>query len=271
MTPASSLRVVVVTYHPGSVLTGLLDSLPAACSTAYEVVLADNGGTPDVPGATRLPLPDNVGYGRGANAGAAGFMGEWLLVSNQDVVFEPGSIDTLLDAAKRWPAGGVFGPLIRTPTGEVYPSARALPSIGRGLGHAVFGWWHPDNRWTRAYRQEGGPPVERTCGWVSGACMLIRRSAFEAIGGFDPAYFMFFEDTDLCARLGGDGTGCVYVPAAVVHHEEGQARAKHPRWMLREHHKSAYQYLSRRYPYLAPFLAAGLFARYLILIALGRT
>jgi len=272
-TPGSDpvLRIVVVTYHPGPALTSLLASLPAATSAPYDVVLADNGGTPDVPGTTRLALPTNVGYGRGANAGAAGFGGDWLLVVNQDVIFESGSIDALLDAGPRWPRADVFGPLIRTSTGEVYPSARQLPSIGRGLGHAALGWWRPDNRWTRAYRQEDAAAGERTCGWLSGACMLVRRAAFESVRGFDPAYFMFFEDTDLCRRLGQDGTGCVYVPTAVVHHEEGQARARHPRWMLREHHKSAFRYLSRQYPWLAPVLAVGLTARYLLLVALGRT
>ncbi|HVU93028.1 MAG TPA: glycosyltransferase, partial [Jatrophihabitans sp.] len=107
------LRVVVVTYHPGAALTALLDSLPAACAAPYEVVLADNGGTPDVPGVRRVPTGGNVGYGRGANAGAAGSPAPWLLVLNQDVVFEPGGVDRMLAAAQRWPDGAVFGPLIR--------------------------------------------------------------------------------------------------------------------------------------------------------------
>lgn len=267
---APVLRVVVVTYHPGAALGALLASLPGACSVPYEVVLADNGGTPEVAGARRLELPANLGYGRGANAGAAGFAGEWLLVVNQDVVFAAGSVDAMLAATGRWPAANVFGPLIRTPEGTVYPSARLLPSLGRGLGHAAFGWWRPDNPWTREYRQEDAPPTERTCGWLSGACLLVRRPAFEAAGGFDPAYFMFFEDTDLCRRLGGAGSGCVYVPDAEIRHEEGQARSRHPRRMLREHHKSAYRYLSRQYRPLAPLLAAGLALRYGALIAFRR-
>lgn len=267
---AALLRIVIVTYHPGRALPALLASLPEACSVPYEVVLADNGGTPDVPGVVRLPMGGNVGYGRGANAGAAGFTGPWLAVVNQDVVFEPGSLDELIEAGHRWPGAAIFGPLIRDPAGAIYPSARELPSLGRGVGHALLGWWHPDNRWTRGYRRESGAVSETTCGWLSGACMVIRRSAFEAVGGFDEAYFMFFEDTDLCRRLNPAGAGCVYVPAAVVHHEEGHARARHPRRMLREHHRSAFRYLRRRYPALTPLLGVGLATRYLALVALRR-
>ena len=102
----------------------------------------------------------------------------------------------------RWPAGGAFGPAIVTPDGQLYPSARALPSLGRGIGHALAGWWWPTNPWTASYRQERESPVEGECGWLSGSALLVRREAFEAVGGFDPKYFMYFEDVDLCDRLG---------------------------------------------------------------------
>lgn len=260
------VRVIVVAYHPGQALVDLLDSLPAACSAAYEVVVVDNGGTPETAAARRVPAGGNVGYGRGANLGAANAAAPWLLVCNQDLVLAPGSVDALLEAGRRWPAADAFGPLIRDPVGDVYPSARQLPSIGRGVGHALLGWWYPGNRWTRAYRQETAGPGERVCGWLSGSCLLVRTDAFARVGGFDPAYFMFFEDVDLCERL----RGCVYVPTAEVRHEEGHARARHPRRMLREHHRSAFRYLRRRYPALIPVLAVALAARYLLLVALGR-
>ncbi len=271
MTPPPTVRVVVVSYHPGAALPALLASVPAACSVPHEIVVVDNGGTPEttaVQDLWRIPAGSNVGYGRGANLGAAGASAPWLLVCNQDLVLAPGSVDALLAAAGRWPHAAVLGPLIRDPAGAVYPSARQLPSLGRGIGHALLGWWHPGNRWTRSYRQEAAAPGERVAGWLSGACMLLRRTDFERVGGFDPAYFMFFEDTDLCARLGAGS--CVYVPTAEVHHEEGQARARHPRWMLREHHRSAFRYLRRQYPLLTPVLAVALTARYLLLVAVGR-
>jgi N-acetylglucosaminyl-diphospho-decaprenol L-rhamnosyltransferase len=130
----------------------------------------------------------------------------------------------------------------------VYPSARHLPSVGLGAGHALLGWWWPGNPWTRAYRQDRAEPVERTAGWLSGSCLLLRRAAFDAVHGFDPEYFMYFEDVDLGERLGRAGWTSVYCPSARVVHIGGHSTERTPDVMARAHHRSAYRYLSRRYP-----------------------
>jgi N-acetylglucosaminyl-diphospho-decaprenol L-rhamnosyltransferase len=269
------VRVVVVTYSPGPALTEFLSSLATATTAPYDVVLADNGstdGAPEAavgPGVELLRTGGNLGYGRAANAGAAGASAEWLVVANPDVVWAPGALDELLDAGARWPSAGCLGPAIRTPEGRLYPSARAFPSLGRGIGHALCGWWWPSNPWTRSYRAEVGKPVEGPTGWLSGSCMLLRRSAFEAVGGFDPSYFMYCEDMDLCRRIGEFGFLNVYVPSAVVTHSGGHATSRVGAAMVAEHHRALYRYLARqysgpRYALLRPLLAAGLFLRYLL-------
>jgi N-acetylglucosaminyl-diphospho-decaprenol L-rhamnosyltransferase len=269
------LRVVVVTYSPGDSLPAFLSSLGAATTSPYEVVLADNGstdGAPEAavqPGVRLLPTGGNLGYGKAANLGASGFDGEWLVVANPDVTWAPGALDALLDAGLRWPHAGCLGPGILTPDGHLFPSARAFPSLGRGAGHAVFGWIWPSNPWTRAYRAEAGVPVEGPTGWLSGSCMLLRREAFEAVAGFDPSYFMYCEDMDLCRRLGEAGWSSVYVPSAVITHQGGHATSRAAGPMLREHHRSLFRYLSRQYsgPAYAPVrlvLGIGLLVRYLL-------
>jgi N-acetylglucosaminyl-diphospho-decaprenol L-rhamnosyltransferase len=281
---APPLRVVVVTYSPGESLTSFLSSLATATSRDVEVVLADNGSRDGAPERAAAADPDrvelrptggNLGYGRAANAGARGATAPWLLVANPDVVFRPGALDVLLDAGARWPEAGALGPLIRTPDGALYPSARSFPSLGRGIGHALCGWWWPSNPWTASYRREHGEPVEATTGWLSGSCLLLRREAFEAVAGFDPAYFMYFEDLDLCERLARAGWASVHVPSSVVTHEGGHATRAVPGRMLRAHHRSAYRYLSRRYagPRWAPVraaLAVGLLGRYLLSLMVAR-
>ncbi|HVE73468.1 MAG TPA: glycosyltransferase family 2 protein [Mycobacteriales bacterium] len=273
---ADAVRVVVVTYSPGETLAGFLDTLAHATDAPYDVVLADNGSTDGAPeeAAARpkvslLRTGANLGYGRAANLGAAGATSDWLLVANPDLVWEPGSLDELLSAAKRWPRAGCLGPAIRTPDGQLYPSARAFPSLGRGTGHALLGWCWPSNPWTRSYRSEVGRPVEGRTGWLSGSCMLLRRSAFEQIGGFDPSYFMYCEDMDLCRRLAEAGWESVYVPSARVVHSGGHATSRAPRQMLAEHHRALYRYLSRqyagpRYALVRGVLGLGLLARYLL-------
>jgi N-acetylglucosaminyl-diphospho-decaprenol L-rhamnosyltransferase len=269
------LRVVVVTYSPGDSLPAFLSSLASATTLPYDVVLADNGstdGAPEAavqPGVRLLPTGGNLGYGRAANLGASGFDGEWLVVANPDVTWAPGALDAHIGAGLRWPHAGCLGPGILTPDGQLFPSARAFPSLGRGAGHAVFGWVWPSNPWTRAYRAEAGVPVEGPAGWLSGSCMLLRREAFEAVAGFDPSYFMYCEDMDLCRRLGEAGWSSVYVPSAVITHQGGHATSRAAGPMLREHHRSLFRYLSRQYsgPAYAPvrlMLGVGLLVRYLL-------
>ena len=94
----------------------------------------------------------NLGYGRAANIGVAATTADLVVIANPDVVWSPGALDTLVEAAQRWPEAASFGPLIRTVDGEVYPSARALPSLAPGIGHALFGWFWPGNPWTATYR-----------------------------------------------------------------------------------------------------------------------
>ncbi len=259
-TYGDELAVVTVTYSPGKTLDAFLDSLSAATDRPVQVVLADNGSVDGAPeraaehrdDVTLLRIGENVGYGAGANRGVAELGPEvgWVVVANPDLEWGPGSLDALLAGAARHPRAGALGPLIREPSGEVYPSARALPSLGAGAGHAALGAVWPDNPFTRAYRRSGSDPTERTAGWLSGSCLLLRRAAFDSVGGFDSRYFMYFEDVDLGERIGKAGWQNVYVPSAEVMHLGGVSTGKPEvsARMLAEHHRSAYRYLADRHP-----------------------
>jgi N-acetylglucosaminyl-diphospho-decaprenol L-rhamnosyltransferase len=168
-------------------------------------------------------------------------------VANPDLEWADGALDTLLEAAERWPRGGAFGPLIRNPDGTVYPSARLLPSLGKGIGHAVLGRVWPGNPWTTAYKQSDTAVAERTAGWLSGSCLLLRREAFDSVAGFDPRYFMYFEDVDLGDRLSRAGWLNVYVPRAEVVHIQGHSTARASAKMLAAHHDSARRYIGDRH------------------------
>ncbi|MGH3887411.1 MAG: glycosyltransferase family 2 protein [Pseudonocardiaceae bacterium] len=261
MTPRYSfgheLAVVTVTYSPGATLEAFLDSVGKATSRPLRVLLADNGSTDGAPeramrrdGVQLLRLGENVGYGSAANRGVVEFGPEvgWVVVANPDIEWHPGSLDELLAAGDRWPRAGALGPLIRQPDGTVYPSARLLPALGRGIGHALLGPVWPGNPWTTAYRQSDTALGERTAEWLSGSCLLLRRAAFESVGGFDSRYFMYFEDVDLGDRLGRAGWLNVYVPTAEVTHLGGHATSRVSELMLAEHHRSTYRYLADRYP-----------------------
>jgi N-acetylglucosaminyl-diphospho-decaprenol L-rhamnosyltransferase len=252
------LFIVTVTYSPGPHLDRFLASLAHATERPVTVVMADNGSTDGAPEEAVRRYPNtrlfhtgsNLGYGTAVNRAVAEFVtdGDWLVVANPDVQWGPDSIDELLAAAQRWPAAGSLGPLIRDPDGTVYPSARHQPSLIRGGMHAVVGPVWKNNPWTAAYRQERLTPSERPVGWLSGSCLLLRRDAFNQIGGFDERYFMYMEDVDLGDRLTAAGWQNVYVPSAEIVHDKGHAAGRDPARNLAAHHRSTYTFLADRHP-----------------------
>ncbi|WP_317495570.1 glycosyltransferase family 2 protein [Haloechinothrix sp. LS1_15] len=250
------VAVVTVTYSPGEMLERFVDTLAKSTTRQVRVLLADNGSTDGAPelaaerdGVSLLQMGSNLGYGAAANKAVAALDDTvgWVVVANPDLEWEADALDQLLDAAQRWPRGGAFGPLITGQDGGVYPSARSLPSMSSGIGHGLFGRVWPGNPWTRAYLQHGDRVTERPAGWLSGSCLLLRREAFDSVRGFDPRYFMYFEDVDLGDRLGRAGWLNIYVPSAQVMHLGGHATMRDSRLMLVAHHASAYRYLADRH------------------------
>ncbi len=267
------IRIVTVTFNPGDELRTFAASLSDATLAPYELVIVDNGKESEVVdavveefGAILIRPGVNRGYGGAVNLGAAHFCGEWIVVANPDLMFEPGCLDAVIESAQGWPRGGAFGPLIRTPEGEIYPSARRFPRLVSGAGHALLAEVWQENPFSRAYRENAATGMAHAVDWLSGACLIMRREAFDAVGGFDDSYFMFFEDTQLGEDLRAAGWQSVFVPEGEVVHEQGTSWQSRPAQMLRAHHASAAHYLDGIYnrPWQAPLrglLHAGLYIR----------
>lgn len=292
------IPIVTVTYSPGRYLREFLDSVDRATAADAHVIMVDNGSRDGSPEAAITaweadPTPagleliysgGNVGYGAAMNCGmrrAAELAAEgrvdpdFVLISNPDVVFSAGSIDALLRVAAATPRAGSVGPLIREADGSAYPSARAVPKLGPGIGHALLGGVWPSNPWTQRYRQDANMDSERAAGWLSGSCLLLRTAALRSVGGFDERYFMYMEDVDLGDRLGRAGWLNVFTPESEIRHAKGHAAGAVPEKMLPAHHASAYRFLSDRLPgwRYAPVrgvLKAGLGARSALSVRMAR-
>lgn len=233
-----------------------MDSLSRSSAKPSDIVLVENGPVIEdaaVPQGTTLHtvyLPHNPGYGAAVNAGMeivpSGV--EWVVVMNPDVVFAGDALEILLGEASRFPEAGSLGPSLLNPDGSVYPSARAIPRLGIGIGHALLGAIWKSNPWTKAYRGTYDSPEPRQVGWLSGACLMVRREAFTSIGGFDTGYFMFMEDVDLGLRLSQAGFENVYVPRARAIHEVGHATGRAKLAMAKAHHLSARRFIAKLYP-----------------------
>lgn len=276
-TPLDSVAVVTVAYNSSAALAPFLESIESSETEHVRVVIADNDSNDrdatrllaESHGAELLELPDNRGYGGAINAAVATLppVVEYVLISNPDVLVHDHAISILLERLADDPEVAAVGPRVLNEDGTTYPSARRLPSLRTGIGHALFAGLWPSNPWTRSYRSERqATDTERSVGWLSGSCLMVRRSVFEKIGGFDEGYFMYFEDVDLGYRLSKEGLTRLFIPSAVVVHSGAHSTTSESAKMLQVHHDSAYRYLEKKYagPVLAPVrwtLRAGLAVR----------
>ncbi len=261
----ANVAIITVSYNSSAQLEDFLASAVTTVAKAAQILIVDNASADIVAtraiarqrGARLLELSDNRGYGGAVNAGAASLDNaiEFIVVANPDLSFQPDAVAHLVVAAEMDPRIAATGPRVLNVDGSAYPSARAIPSLRVGIGHALFANVWPNNPWTRAYHSDVTTRGEQSAvGWLSGSCMCVRRRAFEAVGGFDEGYFMYFEDVDLGYRLGKHGFLNVFVPTAEVTHIGGVSTAAHSKRMLRVHHDSAYRFLAKKYtgPLLAP-------------------
>lgn len=224
------VTVAVVSWNTRELLARCLLSLePEVRAARAEVWVVDNGSTDGsrrvvgevAPWAHLLAPEENLGFGRAVNLVAARSESPWLLAANADVALEPGALPALVDSARE-PAVGCAAPRLILPSGETQHSAFAFPSLSFSVAMNL-GLTRLSGRLAERYCLAGAwnPERHRAVPWALGACLLIRRSAFRAVGGFDERQWMYAEDLDLGWRLHRNGWSTVYVPEARVLHESG--------------------------------------------------
>ena len=256
-TYGNEIACVSVSFYSTDALLDLFASLEASALPVATVQVVNNAADDDLAdvraanNVTVIEPGKNLGYGGAVNFAAAQLDDSigWILVANPDVVLQPDTLSDLLAVASDAPRAGALGPKITDAAGAVYPSARELPALRTGIGHALLANRWPTNPWSRRYRGEGRAMTEsfRETGWLSGALLLIRREAFVEIGGFDDAFFMYFEDVDLGRRLADSGWSSLYVTSATAVHTGAHSTRRAAAAMNKAHHQSAYTYLARKY------------------------
>jgi N-acetylglucosaminyl-diphospho-decaprenol L-rhamnosyltransferase len=272
--PTAAVSVVIVTYQSARDLAMCLGSLDKAAGPhPLEVVVVDNASTDSSVEIARgygvkvIEHHSNVGLSRAINVGVAATGAPLLLIANPDTWLSPGSLARLVATCSAGEGIGCVGPHLTNPDGSDYPTGRRFPSLAMGAAHAALAPIWPDNPATRRYHMVG---VDRSrpipVDWVSGACMLVRRPAFEQVGGFDPGYFMYFEEMDFCLRLARTGWQVVFDPLAEVKHVVGGSTRSAPYRKVLYHHRSALRFYRRRYArdprlVMAPVVAAFLAVR----------
>jgi len=256
MTRRQSLALVIVGYDSEAVLKGFFDSLRQSSVMPSHIIMVENSPVlPKLEAMKGLPIkvlhrPDNPGYGAAVNFAIATLPAvvTEVVVCNPDITIDPEAIETLLANMENFDRTAICGPAIFDAKGDLYPSARAIPGIRIGIGHALLGQAWPRNPWTRRYLGDYERSETRVVGWLSGSFFVVSRKAFDEIGGFDENYFMFFEDVDLGFRLKTWGYRSVYVPSARITHVGAHSTSTRMKSMIKAHHRSAERFLSKLYP-----------------------
>ncbi len=254
------LSTVIVNYRSRQRLRMCLAALQAdATGIAHETLVVDNDPSDgaleavarDFPQVRAIPNQENVGYARAINQGIAATTGEFVLAMNPDCVLERGSLAALTGYLRTHPRTGVVGPRILDSDGKLQYSARSFPDHLTFLfnRYSLLTRLFPNNPFSRRYLLSDWDHASvRDVDWLSGACLMVRRTAIEEVGPMDEAYFMFNEDVDWCRRMKQAGWGVTYVPEALVCHSIGASRRKVAAKVIIERHRGMIHYFHKHHP-----------------------
>jgi GT2 family glycosyltransferase len=250
------VSVLIVNYRAYPELASCLDSLQRFLADDLEVIVVDHLSDPAAiahlvrrfPWIRLIEVGANPGFAAGVNRAAREARGRYLLLLNPDCIVEGDVARPMAAWLGAHPKVAVSGPLVREADGSIQASARRFPDVTTGLAGRTS-WlsrvW-PTNRWTRrnlVAREVLHDPLE--VDWVSGACMMVERNAFESVGGMDERFFLYWEDADLCCRLKGAGWLTVYNPVGGITHLTSRSSALARKQSLIAFHRSAYRYFRK--------------------------
>jgi GT2 family glycosyltransferase len=272
--PAPLVDLVIVNYRSYDELHRCLTSLEPHREGLGRVVVIDHESdltaASQISGrfrwATIVERSTNEGFATGVNLGARLTNAPFLVLLNPDCVADGHAIMQMLAFAQAHADAAIVGPCILNSDGSVQGSARRFPGITTAIaGRSSWLTRHfPGNPLSRhnlpALDRRGGEPID--VDWVSGACMLVRRAAFDQVGGMDERFFLYWEDADLCKRLSERNWRTVYVPGAVIVHAGGRSSIHAYRESLSAFHDSAFMLFRKHAGWparlLEPLVYAGL-------------
>lgn len=251
----STIAAAIVNYNTRDDLRACLASLQGA--GAAEIVVVDNASADgsaamvqaEFPGATLCTNQHNSGYGSAANQAIAHCHAPHVLLLNSDTLVEPETLPILDNYLREHPHVAIAGPRLHNPDGSLQASAYPFPTplyifleestLGRLIHHLP--WLR--QRYLRTWTHDQTRPVP----WLLGAALAIRRQPFLTIGGFDPAYFMYLEETDLCYRLRAAGWDIHFVPDATLIHTGGASTRQYRTAMAVQFFTSLRHFYRRHY------------------------
>jgi len=255
------VSVVIVNWNTGPTLRACLSALFASeGDRPHQVIVVDNASTDgsesgiasEYPALQLIQNASNIGFARAVNQGLRVARGQFALIMNPDVTLLPSALPRLMEFMTTHIHAGIAGPRLLNPDGTVQGSARRDPSAWTALfgRSAPLTQLFPNNPVSQqelpALSVTGDAPVE--VDWLSGACLLVRRTAWEQVGLLDEQFFLFWEDADWGLRFRKAGWRVYYVPAAAGTHLIGVSRSRRRVGSVVDLHVSAFRYYRKHRP-----------------------
>ncbi len=234
------ITFVTVNYRTPHHIRHLLKGVEEALfQFPFEYLLVDNAsgdGTVEMvrerfPWVRIIESPRNVGFGAGNNLALAEAKGTYVMLFNPDLTVFPSEVESWVEWMEARPDIGISGPRVLNPDGSDQESCYQFPSIITPvLRRTVIGRLPFARKLLERYTmKEMDRAQEQDVDWVLGAAMLIRKSVLDSIGYFDPRFFMYFEEADICRRAWTAGYRVSYTPVASFMHYYGrESRIRFP-------------------------------------------
>ncbi len=251
------VTVAVVSWNTRELLARCLESLSAEVARGRaEVWVVDNAssdGSPELVAerfewVRLIASKENLGFGRAINLVVRQSSSDWLACANADIALRPGALEALLEAGARDPGAGAVAPRLMLPDGSTQHSVFAFPTIPYSVLLATGAFRLSSPIADRlAFVGHWDTERARRVPWSIAAFLLVRRSAWEEVGGFDERQWMYAEDLDLGWRLRQAGWATRYEPRAAVEHESSASTSQlfgpelAPHWQ-----RSTYGFIARR-------------------------
>jgi len=263
------VSALIVSYNVKGLLLKCLEAFYAHADVPVEAVVVDNASTDGSPAAVASEFPQatvlaqqrNLGFGRANNVGLERCQGRFVLLLNPDVTVNPQAIGRMADFLITRQDAAVVGPRLLYPDGRNDPDARRSFPVPRTLFYRTVGLSRlfPKSRVFGRHNMGHMPDTEvHEMDAGSAACMMVRMAALDRVGFFDPRYFMFGEDLDLCYRLKLGGWKVFYLPSASAIHHKGAAVRQAESRMLYERHRAMWSYHMKHHADEIPAFANGL-------------
>jgi GT2 family glycosyltransferase len=257
------LSIVIVAYNSRRDLDACLSSLTThRAHIDTDVIVVDNAsldGTVDHvrarwPGVRLIEAGGNLGFAKANNLAIRQTSSELVLLLNPDTIVPAGAIDALVNVLDRQPHVAIVGPRLVDGEGRAELSFGRMISPFTELRQKIL--VRGNDRGVRVVQRlvERMTRVDRRVDWVSGACLLVRRTDLEAVGLLDERFFMYTEDVDLCAQVRARGRHVAFAPEATVVHLRGRSVASAADATRRAYRRSQIAFYEKHHPGWAPLL-----------------